>query len=47
MQVKFLDLRAAYESVQAEIEAAVLHSLRSGYYIGGPEVEAFEAAYAS
>lgn len=47
MKVKFLDLRAAYESIQSEIEAAVLQSLRSGWYIGGPEVEAFEAAYAA
>lgn len=46
MKVPFLDLRSAYGSVQAEIEAAVLQSLRSGCYIGGPEVEAFECAYA-
>lgn len=47
MQVKFLDLRAAYESIQPEIETAVLESLRSGYYIGGPDVERFEAAFAA
>jgi dTDP-4-amino-4,6-dideoxygalactose transaminase len=47
MQVKFLDLRAAYESIQPEIEAAVIQSLRSGYYIGGPDVEQFEAAFAA
>lgn len=47
MQVKFLDLRTMYESIKPELEAAVLRSLRSGYYIGGPEVEAFEAAYAA
>jgi dTDP-4-amino-4,6-dideoxygalactose transaminase len=46
MKVKFLDLRAAYEEVQEEIEAAILRVLRSGYYIGGPAVEAFEAAFA-
>lgn len=46
MQVKFLDLRAAYASIQDELETAVLRSLRSGHYIGGSEVEAFESAYA-
>lgn len=45
-KVAFLDLRAAYASVQAELEAAILRSLRSGHYIGGLEVEAFETAYA-
>lgn len=46
MNVKFLDLRAAYEDVQVEIENALLQSFRSGYYIGGPAVESFETAYA-
>lgn len=45
-QVGFLNLRAAYMSLQTEVEAAVLESLRSGYYIGGPSVDAFETAYA-
>lgn len=47
MNVAFLDLRAAYEELRPAIEEAVLRSLRSGYYIGGPEVTAFETAYAS
>lgn len=46
MKVKFLDLRALYDEVQSDIEAAMLRSLRSGYYIGGPEVTNFENAYA-
>ncbi|MXP27958.1 erythromycin biosynthesis sensory transduction protein eryC1 [Porphyrobacter algicida] len=46
MNVNFLDLRSNYESIQSEVEAAVLRSLRSGQYIGGPEVEAFESEYA-
>ena len=47
MTVPFLDLRAAYEELKAEIDAAVARSLSSGWYIGGPEVAAFEQAFAS
>ena len=47
MKVGFLDLRAAYDEVRPAIEEAMLRALRSGYYIGGPEVIAFEKAYAS
>lgn len=45
--VPFLDLGAAYRELQAEIEAAVLASLRSGWYIGGAEVEAFEQDFSA
>ncbi len=44
--IPFLNLGAAYEELQPEIESAVLTSLRSGCYIGGQEVMAFEAEYA-
>lgn len=47
MKVPFLDLAAAYAELQPEIESAVLASLRSGWYIGGGEVEAFEQAFAA
>jgi dTDP-4-amino-4,6-dideoxygalactose transaminase len=47
MTVKFLDLKASFEEIQTEIEDAVLNSLRSGQYIGGPEVEMFETEFAS
>lgn len=47
MKVPFLDLAAAYAELRPEIEAAVLASLRSGWYIGGGEVEAFEQAFAA
>lgn len=47
MNVPFLDLGAAYSELKAEIEAAVLASLRSGWYIGGQEVEAFEHEFAA
>ncbi|KIN71527.1 DegT/DnrJ/EryC1/StrS family aminotransferase [Sulfitobacter guttiformis] len=44
--VPFLDLRAGYLAVQAEIDAAVARVMDSGWYIMGPEVEMFEAAFA-
>lgn len=47
MKVPFLDLRAAYDELKAEIEIAVLTSLRSGWYIGGQDVEGFEQDYAA
>lgn len=47
MNITFLDLGAAYRELQTEIDAAVARTLASGYYIGGPEVEAFETEFAS
>lgn len=47
MTVKFLDLKASFEEIQTEVEGAVLNSLRSGQYIGGPEVEMFESEFAT
>ncbi len=47
MIVPFLDLGAAYREIQAEIESAVLSSLRSGWYIGGQDVEAFEEEFSA
>jgi len=46
MNVPFLDLKAAYLECQSEIDAAVQRVMGSGYYIGGPEVDAFEAEFA-
>lgn len=42
MKVPFLDLRASYRELQDEIESEVLRSLRSGWYIGGGDLDAFE-----
>lgn len=46
MSVPFLDLAAGYAELQPELEAAVLRSLRSGWYVGGENVEGFEREFA-
>ena len=46
MRVPFLDLQAAYLELKAEIDDAVRRVLDSGWYILGPEVEAFEREFA-
>jgi dTDP-4-amino-4,6-dideoxygalactose transaminase len=45
--IPFLDLGAAYRELKPEIDAAVSRVLESGWYILGPEVEAFEAEWAA
>jgi len=45
--IPFLDLGAAYRELQPEIDAAVSRVLASGWYILGPEVEAFEQEWAT
>jgi dTDP-4-amino-4,6-dideoxygalactose transaminase len=45
--IPFLDLKASYEELAAELEPAILRATRSGWYIGGTEVEAFEAEFAA
>jgi dTDP-4-amino-4,6-dideoxygalactose transaminase len=47
MNIPFLDLGAAYRELKAEIDLAVGRVLESGWYILGPEVEAFEAEWAN
>lgn len=46
MQIPFLDVGSAYKEIKPEIDAAIERVLGSGWYILGPEVEAFEAEYA-
>jgi dTDP-4-amino-4,6-dideoxygalactose transaminase len=41
------DVAAAYAELKDEVDAASGRVLASGYYIGGPEVEAFEADFAA
>jgi dTDP-4-amino-4,6-dideoxygalactose transaminase len=46
MKIPFLDLGASYRELKPEIDAAVHRVLDSGWYILGPEVEAFEVEWA-
>lgn len=47
MKIPFLDVGAAYRELKPEIDAAIARVLDSGWYILGPEVEAFETEYAA
>lgn len=46
MTVPFLDLGVAYQELLSELEPAILASLRSGWYIGGRDLEDFETSFA-
>lgn len=46
MKVPFLELGASYRELKSEIDTAISRVLDSGWYILGPEVEAFEAEWA-
>jgi dTDP-4-amino-4,6-dideoxygalactose transaminase len=45
--IPFLDLKAPHVELREEIAAAIDRVVSSGWYILGPEVEAFEAEYAA
>lgn len=47
MKIPFLDVGATYRELKPEIDAAIARVLDSGWYILGPEVEAFEAEFAA
>lgn len=44
--IQFLDLGAPYKELRTEIDAAVQRVLDSGWFILGPEVDAFESEWA-
>ncbi len=44
--VPFVDLKAQYQTIKSEIEAAISRVVESGRYILGPEVENFEKDFA-
>lgn len=46
LMIPLVDLKGNFRSIEAEVRSAVNRVLESGLYIGGPEVEAFETAYA-
>jgi dTDP-4-amino-4,6-dideoxygalactose transaminase len=45
--IPFVDLRAQYSGIKAEIGAAIAHVLDSGQYVLGEEVETFEREFAA
>lgn len=45
--IKFLDLKAQYDSIRPEIDAAIAGVLESATFIGGAEVQAFEREFAA
>ena len=45
--IEYTSLKRNYDLYRLEYEEAVLRALRSGWYILGPELEAFERAFAS
>ena len=47
VKVPFLDLREAYLELAPELEAAFRRVMDSGWYLLGPEVEAFEREFAA
>ncbi len=47
MTIPFLDLGAAYRELKTDIDTAIHRVLDSGWYILGPEVDAFEAEWAA
>lgn len=45
--IPFLDLKAPYLELKQDIDEAIARVVSSGWFIGGPEVEQFEADYAA
>jgi dTDP-4-amino-4,6-dideoxygalactose transaminase len=47
MNIPLVDLKAPYQELQAELDAAYRRVMESGWYILGEEVEAFEHEFAA
>jgi dTDP-4-amino-4,6-dideoxygalactose transaminase len=47
VKIPFLDLKAAYDELAPQLDAALLRAAHSGWYILGEEVAAFERDYAA
>ncbi len=45
--IPFLDLKTPYLELKRELDEAIARVVGSGWFIGGPEVDAFEADYAT
>ena len=46
LTIPFVDLKAQYQSIKPEIDAAIASVLEDTAFVGGPHVKAFEAAFA-
>jgi len=46
MQIPFVDLKAQYQSIKAEIDATIAEVISNTAFVGGPYVESFERAFA-
>ncbi len=46
-RVPLVDVAAAYHALRPELDAAIARVVRAGAFIGGPEVAAFERAFAT
>jgi dTDP-4-amino-4,6-dideoxygalactose transaminase len=46
MEVPFLDLKAQYRSIKAEVDAAIAGVVARAQFIGGPELKSFERRFA-
>ncbi len=47
MAIPFLDVKASYDELQTELDAAYRRIMKGGWYILGEEVKAFEKEYAA
>ena len=45
--IPLLDLKAQYQQIKPELDAAVARTIESGQFVQGPEVAAFEERFAS
>lgn len=45
--IQFLDLKGPYEELKQELDEAIARVVSSGWFVGGGEVEQFEADYAT
>jgi dTDP-4-amino-4,6-dideoxygalactose transaminase len=47
MKVEFVDLKAQYESIKSDIDAAIADVIKKSAFIGGEHLKAFEKAFAA
>ena len=45
--IPFLDLKAQYQRIKPEIDAAIAQVVDSGHFVLGPQVAAFEERFAA